>query len=209
MKKKIIAALTATAMMITFIPKSSFAINDSSVIDEEGRLQKNMMELDEEGVTKILKGMTDARDVLPNVENENDGFRIEGTESDIIIPKNGDGEVVMNRNDGDSFSMSLPKQTSYVKGKFAGEGTVVYNNDIGSVSVAVQGVQEKQGDIVVDGFRSLMIIENPDAPHEYEFEFNLPDDCKLVQDGKYINIINENNIITDENGEQFYEIILK
>ena len=194
-------------MVITFMPKPSFAMSDRPIKDEEGVVQENMMELDVEGVAEIVESSTDALDLLTNVDKEDDEFKIEGKESDVIIPENGDGKIVMDGNGGDRFSMSLPKQICSMNGKIAGEGTVVYDNDISNVAVAVQGVQEKQGDIVVDGFRSLMIIENPDAPHEYQFEFNLPDGCKLVQDGNYINIVNENNIITDENGEQFYEII--
>ncbi|HCA54303.1 MAG TPA: hypothetical protein DEO95_02290 [Ruminococcaceae bacterium] len=207
MRKKTIAALTAVVMVITFMPKPSFAMSDRPIKDEEGVVQENMMELDVEGVAEIVESSTDALDLLTNVDKEDDEFKIEGKESDVIIPENGDGKIVMDGNGGDRFSMSLPKQICSMNGKIAGEGTVVYDNDISNVAVAVQGVQEKQGDIVVDGFRSLMIIENPDAPHEYQFEFNLPDGCKLVQDGNYINIVNENNIITDENGEQFYEII--
>ena len=136
MRKKTIAALTAVVMVITFMPKPSFAMSDRPIKDEEGVVQENMMELDVEGVAEIVESSTDALDLLTNVDKEDDEFKIEGKESDVIIPENGDGKIVMDGNGGDRFSMSLPKQICSMNGKIAGEGTVVYDNDISNVAVA-------------------------------------------------------------------------
>ena len=65
-------------MVITFMPKPSFAMSDRPIKDEEGVVQENMMELDVEGVAEIVESSTDALDLLTNVDKEDDEFKIEG-----------------------------------------------------------------------------------------------------------------------------------
>lgn len=220
MKGKLVAVVTTVAMTVALMPTFSFALNDDVLSEnaevimqedsesEDSITQEDTIELsDAEDVAEIVEILANTQDVLSDVDEGDDELIVAGENSEIIIPEDGDGEVAIEGEDGETFAMSLPKQFSSMDGELAGDGTVVYNNDSSHVSAVVQGVQEEQGDIVLEGFRSLVIIENADAPHKYDFEFNLPEGCKLVIDGEYINIVNENNMITDENGEQFYEII--
>lgn len=178
-------------MLTAFIPTYSFAINDSLFESEEDTLPENSASLDAEDVSVIVEDLTDAQETISNINKDGDEFIIGGEKVDIIVSEAGDGDVTIEENDNNAFSMNLPKQFSSMKGESVDEETVVFNDGISNVSAAVQGVHEKQGDVVIEGFRSLMIIENSSAPHEYKFEFNMPEGCKLVKNGDYINIVNE------------------
>lgn len=209
MKRKLIAVITVIMMVVTLVPTFAFAGGgtDARAQGTEGTdvvTQENELEIvleDAEDVADIVEDATGTNDIIDDVQETGDEFLVEGEDSEVSIPKDGDGEVSLDSQNSESISMKIPKMFSEREGELAGEGTVAYTSENLDASAAVQGIQEKQDDIVLDGFRSLITIENADAPHDYSFEFDLPNGCILVEDGEYINIVDGNNMVVDENGE--------
>lgn len=217
MKKKIIATLTSLIMTVTLIPTLSFATEKTNETIES---ETNIVLEDAGDVATVVEDITGTSNIIEEVSETEQDFVLDGYSSEITIPEEGNGEIVfksLGSNESNEISMELPNEFSNLAGELAGEGTVVYEKDNLDSALAVQGIQEQQGDIHVDGFRSLVTIENADAPNEYSFKYNLPDGCKLItsedyygndSDAGYIYIINENDILIDEeSGEEFYEII--
>lgn len=217
MKKKIIATLTSLIMTVTLIPTLSFATEKTNETIES---ETNIVLEDAGAVATVVEDITGTSNIIEEVSETEQDFVLEGYSSEITIPEEGNGEIVfksLGSNASNEISMELPNEFSNLAGELAGEGTVVYEKDNLDSALAVQGIQEQQGDIHVDGFRSLVTIKNADAPNEYSFKYNLPDGCKLItsedyygndSDAGYIYIINENDILIDEeSGEEFYEII--
>lgn len=198
MKKKLLSIATAAAMVVTLAPTFAFAegSSDATLPDEP------IVVLDDaEDVADAIEDIVGGGDVVADIENEGD-FVVEGGDSEIVIPEDANGAVIIKSFEEDIISMGLPEQFSGINGELAGEGTIVYVEEEANVALAVQAVQEQQGDICLGGFRSLVTIENAEAPHDYSFEFNLPEGCQLVEgENGYINIINASNVVLDENGK--------
>lgn len=197
MKKKILTMIVSVAMVVTFIPIFAFAgENSDATLQDEPAVVLD----DAEAVADVIENVVGDNDVIDDVEDEGD-FVVEGEYSEIVIPEDASGEVTIESCTEDVISMELPEEFSDIGGELAGDGTIVYAEEETDAALAVQAVQELQDDICLDGFRSLITIENAQAQHDYSFHFDLPEGAKLVQDGDYINIINENNMVADENGE--------
>lgn len=214
MKNRIIAALTSLMMVVTLVPTFSFATEaGSGGIESEPEI---VLE-NAEDVATVIEDTTGTSDFIEEVNETNQAYILKGYDSEISIPEEGNGEVILKSNGDDEISMELPNEVSNINGELAGEGTVVYESDNLDTAFAVQGIQEKQEDICFDGFRSLITIKNADAPSEYSFKYNLPEGCQLItsedyygndSDAGYIYIINKNDILIDaESGEEFYGII--
>lgn len=201
MKKKVLATVISVMMIVTFIPTFAFAAEGTSFEEDvNAELETDVSEdLDAEEVAEFVDDIAGTDDVIKDIDEEDEDFIIGGEDAEIIVS---DDEVVLDGGEADEqISMSLPEEFNHMEGTLAGDGTIVYTEEKTDAALTVQAVKKQQDDICLDGFRSLLTIKNAHAPHEYSFQFDLPEGAKLVQDGDYINIINENNMVTDENGE--------
>lgn len=201
MKKKVLATVISVMMIVTFIPTFAFAAEGTSFEEDvNAELETDVSEdLDAEEVAEFVDDIAGTDDVIEDIDEEDEDFIIGGEDAEIIVS---DDEVVLDGGEADEqISMSLPEEFNHMEGTLAGDGTIVYTEEKTDAALTVQAVKKQQDDICLDGFRSLLTIKNAHAPHEYSFQFDLPEGAKLVQDGDYINIINENNMVTDENGE--------
>lgn len=197
MKNKPIAIMTAIAMVVSLLPTFAFAVESAETIPQQ---EPEVVLADADDVEDIIENVVETDDVLDSVKDEGD-FVVEGEDSEIVIPEDGSGIVSIESCNEETISMSLPDEFSDIKGALTVCGTIVYAEDETDAALAVQAVREEQGEICLDGFRSLVTIENAQASHNYSFRFNLPEDAKLIKDGEYIYIVNENNVVTDEKGE--------
>lgn len=180
MKKELLAALTSLVMMVSLAPTVSFAV------ELEGEKPESVEE-----IACVVEEVTGTCDVIDDIEKNDDEFIVETENMSVIIPEEGDESITIEREDGNQISMELPEEFASAEGEIVDDDIIVYDND-GNVSAAIQGVQEEKDDIVYEGIRSLITIENADAPHDYSFDFDIPEGCILKDVDGYIYIVNEN-----------------
>ena len=93
MKKKIIAILTTIAMAVTFIPTFAFAEEDVDIQDETEIVLEEA-----EDVADFIEDAVGTDDVIDDIEEEGD-FIVKGEDCEIVMPKDGDGDVIIGSED--------------------------------------------------------------------------------------------------------------
>ena len=200
MKKKIIAILTTIAMAVTFIPTFAFAEEDVDIQDETEIVLEEA-----EDVADFIEDAVGTDDVIDDIEEEGD-FIVKGEDCEIVMPKDGDGDVIIGSED-EEIQMELPEEFVGMDGELVGNGTVVYNGNNSDVSFAVQGIQKMEDGFCTDGVRSLITIENVDAPHNYNFEFGLPEGYRLISSEEDGNIYVEKEEADAITNEKYTQVI--
>lgn len=205
MMKKILACLIALSVFVS----SSGIIFAIEGIDGNQIIAEKQADIVEEVV--------DTSDVNDNIDADGTDFNVEGESLKIDVPIDSSEEIRLETFDGNEFDISFPENIETSNAVVTQNGTVIYNGDK-DVSVAVQAIQEKQDDLTIEGVRSMVIIDNANAPKEYSFEYNLPKGCELITSEEYygtenaetgwIYIIDKNNTYVDmETGEEVVEIV--
>ena len=97
------------------------------------------------------------------------------------------------------ISMELPEQVANSEGVLGKNGTIVYNAKAQNVDVLVQATENEKGNGEKEyGVRTMIVIDNAAAAHDYAFKFQLSDGSRLVS-GKELN--------TDEVGDDEIAVI--
>ena len=212
MKKKIIAALTSLIMAVTLMPTLSFATethNEPTKSDTEIALE------DAEDIASVIEDITGTSDVIDDIYEEDGEFVIDIDDTDITIPEDGNSEITIESDEIEQLSMELPKEFAAMEGKLIDDDIIIYDDDNSNVSAAVQGIQKQHGDVYLEGIRSLLTIENSEAPHNYSFNFNVPDGYQLMtseeyndedSEAGYVYIVNEDNVI-EEDGRETVDVM--
>ena len=218
MKKKLLIGVITLSMIFTSV---------SLCFATEG-IDGNQIKAEHQA--DIVEKVTGIESINSNIEETRKSFLVQENGTDITIPKIGNGEVVMDSSSGESISMNLPKEVACSNGVATSSGTFVYSSNTEAVKVSVQAISQMQDGMFLTAVRSLVTIENSNAPKEYEFNFNLPYGYRLVNDYDfdddydkydcgYIFILDEKNDIIgtiepawarDANGKDvatYYEII--
>lgn len=115
----------------------------------------------------------------------------------LFIPQTSDFGIKTIDNFGKTVTMKLPKTLDNVQGMMLEDGTVVYSNITEETSVLVQGIKESNKYGETYGVRSLIKIDNAAAPHEYEFDFELPRGYSLIKSEDYIKLLRGKNVNAD------------
>lgn len=206
MKRKILASV----LSLTLVTTSSSVVFAADEIDGQQIIAEHQ--------AAIVEEVVGTEDVCTDIEESKKDFTVEGESLELEIPKDGDDEIIMASEDGEEIAMGLPEEAERSEAVLTDDGTVVYNTKE-DVSVAVQAMQETQGNLVLEGVRSMVIIENADAPKEYSFNYDLPKGYELVKSEEYyadeedaesgwIYIVDTENVLVDqETGEEFTDIV--
>ena len=99
------------------------------------------------------------------------------------IPKNSEDPVESILEDGDKISLSFPQEIDAGKGELE-DGVVQYDSD-DDVKLYSQVETETVGKESFISNRIMTQIENPQAPKEYTYTFNMPTGYRLVSDVTY------------------------
>lgn len=142
-------------------------------------------QLSAEAIADTVEEVVDTDAINTNFDIKKSVYKIKGEGIDIHIPVKGKDPVITQIDGDESIVMNLPNEISKEKGIITSNGTVVYNSDKNDMAVSVQAIQEKQGEIQLDYVRTLITIENSNAPKQFDFEFNLPEGYRLVKDYDY------------------------
>lgn len=156
-------------------------------------------------IAEYIETVVGKETLCTTVIEEKNAYCVEGTDCNIVIPKIGNGFVLMQTN-GYELGMTLPRIVTKSKGYVSENGTVVYTSEDKNSSIAVQAISDKKDGMAFDAVRTMITIENANAAKEYQFDFDLPEGYSLISDYDYkdshdkwdcgdIYIIDENNNI--------------
>ncbi len=179
-----------------------------------------------EFIAQNIADMTGTSEINRDIEITESEYKAKGDCININIPLSGENPVVTEMDCGESIAMNLPKEISGEKGIITNDGTVVYNSYSKNLAVSVQALQENRRGVKFDYVRTLITINNSNAPQKYSFDFELPENYNLVKDYDYADefdcgqvfvVNNENETICTidpawakdadgENLETYYEI---
>ncbi|MEW5323810.1 hypothetical protein V2J23_17335 [Geobacillus thermoleovorans] len=132
-----------------------------------------------EDIGSLVDNITDAQDIVdPTVLEQGNVAVVQNEAGTIQIPLDSN---VITVNDEDieknELKITLPKLNSEDAVKTE-NGTIVYHSANEPSDLAVQPTTE--------GIRSLIVIKDASAPHEYRFTIDVPDGEKLVSAAEYL-----------------------
>lgn len=76
---------------------------------------------DANDVAELVEGLPEISDINDDIEEEGDGYVIEGESSDLTII---DSEVTVEDEFGEAISMNLPSEFNNIEGELAGKGRI-------------------------------------------------------------------------------------
>lgn len=172
MKKQVLAGI----LSIILVMSSSTVVFAGESIDGEQIIAEHQ--------AAVVEEIVGTEDVCTNIEETRKDFVVEGESLAVDIPKDGDEDIVMESEDGEEIAMGLPEEAEDAEAVVTDDGTIVYDTNE-DVSVAVQAVSEEQGGETFEAVRTMVTIENNNAPKEYTFDFDLPQGYLLTIDTDY------------------------
>ena len=147
----------------------------------------------------IVENIVGTNDIVKCIDKTKSEFVAEVEGLDISIPKAGNNSIKTELITGEMISMELPKQVVNSEGILGKNGTIVYKAMDKNVDVLVQATKnEKENGEKEYGVRTMIVIDNATAAHDYTFKFKLPDGSRLVS-GKELH--------TDEIGDDEIAIV--
>ena len=171
----------------------------------------------EESQASLVEFLVGTDDVNDDIDNRGNNLTVEGEGLNLVIPKQGSEQISLETLDGEHLTIGMPKDVDNTTAVVSEKGTIVYNEE-DSVSIAVQAIQEEQDGLTIEGVRSMIVINDANAPQTYEFKYNLPQGYELMTAEEYygekneeegwVYIVDKNNAYTDaESDEEFFDII--
>jgi hypothetical protein len=171
------------------------------------------------GASDLISDATPTESVVSDIESDDENALVfDGNEVLINVSADSEDNITLSDGLGDDISIGLPDSlTANTEVLTGNDGTVLYHNEgkAPEVELAVQAIADE----VFEGIRLSMIINDSSADHEYEFDFNIAENSKIVTSSEYFNgkvdtgelfIVDENNVISriieepwakDANGE--------
>lgn len=210
MKKNFIIFILVIAMVMSL---NTQVLADT--LDNDSGVSTDIFK-DAGDIAEHVEEMIGLDDVNIDIEEDGDIYSAEGELSDIEIPVDGDEEIVMISDGFEPIAIGIPEEMQDYVGECEGNGTIIYSEDGADASLAVQATKEEQDELIIEGVKSLVTIENSDAPKSYTFSYNLPANHSLIKSEEYneegekgwIYIVNNDSILIDEEtGEEHSEIV--
>ena len=134
--------------------------------------------------------------VLENLSEKNDSYQASVDGIKIETPKDSDDPVESILEDGDKISLSFPKEIDTGEGEIE-DGVIQYDGD-DDVTMYSQVETENVGEDNFISNRIMTQIENPQAPKEYTYTFDMPTGYRLMHDTDY-NREMKNELLSQKN----------
>lgn len=153
---------------------------------------------------KAIEETTKMKDVNNKLTSSKEFVAISDGENSLIqVPKNPNEPIKVKSadNNNENFSINLPKEAKNSNVTKTDNGTILYTKKGSLNSFGTQILSSNE----MEGIRSLITINTPNASKEYEFKFNLKKGSRLVSDSDYLGkdfssgeifIVDKDNIIT-------------
>lgn len=160
----------------------SYAATISVESDYKGQTIKCFDTSDE--IAEYIEDFVGKEDLNKTIIEKESGYYAEGTGCDIIMPKD-ENDYVSIQSEACDINMELPNEVRRTTEYLSENGTVIYGSKDKNVSIAVQALSDEQDGIIFDAVRTMITIENANAPKKYSFDFELPNGYSLVKDYDY------------------------
>ena len=160
----------------------SYAATISAESDYKGQTIKCFDTSDE--IAEYIEDFVGKEDLNKTIIEKESGYYAEGTGCDIIMPKD-ENDYVSIQSEACDINMELPNEVRRTTEYLSENGTVIYGSKDKNVSIAVQALSDEQDGIIFDAVRTMITIENANAPKKYSFDFELPNGYSLVKDYDY------------------------
>ena len=180
---------------------------------------------DNNSINQLIEKNTKMENVSKDTKSSKESIAISKGNSYVIeVPKNPSLPIKFKaEKKSDNFTINLPKEVNGSKVYKNKNGNIIYINENKDNSFGNQLIEENG----IKGVRSLITINNSNAPKTYKYKFNLENGSKLISDSDYLGeefssgeifVVNKDNIITgiidkpwayDANGKEIdthYEI---
>lgn len=193
----------------------SYAATISVESDCKGQTIKCFDTSDE--IAEYIEDFVGKEDLNKTIIEKESGYYAEGTDCDIIMPKDGNDYVSI-QSEACDINMELPNEVRRTTEYLSENGTVIYGSKDKNVSIAVQALYDEQDGIIFDAVRTMITIDYSNASKEYSFKYDLPKGCELITSEEYygvenaepgwIYIVDNNNSYIDlETGKEVADII--
>ena len=179
--KKIVICLLLIGTMLSST-SLSYAATISVESDYKGQTIECFDTSDE--IAEYIEDFVGKEDLNKTIIEKESGYYAEGTGCDIIMPKDGNNYVSI-QSEACDINMELPNEVRRTTEYLSENGTVIYGSKDKNVSIAVQALSDEQDGIIFDAVRTMITIENANAPKKYSFDFELPNGYSLVKDYDY------------------------
>ena len=151
-KKRVVAMMLTGTIMTAAVPGIAFA-------EENPEVEANR-------IAEIVEAATGTEDITEDIVETNDSVISEFGDVTYEIAKDVQDGITINNADGTSIAMGLPSVDESAEGILTESGTVVYVDDNEDYSVSAQMLE--------NGVRSLVTINDVEAGNEFSFDFDLP-----------------------------------
>ncbi|MCI7680482.1 hypothetical protein ACQQ9V_06515 [Hornefia butyriciproducens] len=138
-----------------------------------------------ESIADTIDKLAGTSEINMNILKTESTYIAEGNGVDIEIPVRGNAPVIAAMDEGEDIVMNLPEQVSSGEGLITDDGTVVYHSADEDMAVSVQALKERKNGTQYETVKTLVTIENANAPRKYNFKFDLPSGYHLVKDYDY------------------------
>lgn len=127
-------------------------------------------------------------DLNKDIDSDNENILIaDGYEMCIEVPKDTSEPIYLTDGISDEVEMNLPQEVEQMDTELTERGTVLYTADNLDVSFDVEPLQVVgENEQTMEGLRTSIIIDNENAPREYEFSYDLSDGDRLVSSTEYL-----------------------
>lgn len=160
---------------------TSIVANDITPINAEKEVEVKTKE-------DLVLDIVGTEELNTDIVSDNDNILVaDGYEMCIKIPKESSEPIYFTDGICEEIEMNLPQEASRMDGKLSDKGTVLYTSKGADVSFDIEPLQYVGKDEeTLEGLRTSIIIDNENAPHEYEFSYELDAEDKLVSSAEYL-----------------------
>lgn len=171
------AVFCSISLFMASIPSISFA--------ESNGFSTKHTNIAEETADNIASLTSDIDiDVVDEYEELPNAYCVDGDSISYEIPKDSDEAITTIFDEGVKIGMSLPQELTLGDGEVARDGSVVYTGE-DDANVCTQVIEQDMHGEEVYFNRTSIVIDNSNAPHQYTFDFELPDGFKLCTADDY------------------------
>jgi hypothetical protein len=141
--------------------------------------------------------------VVSDIKSDDENALVfDGNEVLVNVSTDPKDDITLSDGLGDDIAIELPTSLTDDTNVLTGnDGTVLYHSEkkYPKAELAVQAIDDE----VFEGIRLSMIINNASAEHEYDFDFNIPANSKIVTSSEYFGseIDTGELFIVDKNNE--------
>lgn len=143
------------------------------------------MQIEAERQAEIIEEIVGTDQVTNDVSVQINEYNYVKDDISLSIPRDGNSKITIHSDEYEDINIGLPSEVSESQGVLATNGTIVYVAEEEDMAVSVQVLEEEEDNIVLSAVRTMLTIDNADAPNEYHFDFNLPTGYYLIKDTDY------------------------